>query len=211
MKSKLIRIRSSVYATNSFYIFDGNGKVMIIDPACSFERSKEILEDSIPVAIYLTHGHFDHTYDCDLFKKEFGTKIFIHEKDKRYLSDQKYGAPGGFPVGYENKSIDADSTFKDSDTFSFGDDTFSIIHTPGHTEGSCCFYTDGVLFSGDTLFKGSIGRTDFPYGCNDKDMIQSIKKLVHDIPDNTVIYPGHGFSSTMKEEREKNPYISLFI
>ena len=211
MKSKIFRIRSSVYATNSFYIFDGNGHCIIIDPACSFDRSKDILENNIPTAIYLTHGHFDHTYDCNLFREKYGTKVYIHEKDKNYLTDHRYSAPSGVPDGYEYRDIVFDETFKDGDTFSFGEDIFRIIHTPGHTEGSCCFLTEDTLFSGDTLFKNSIGRTDFPFGCDEHDMIKSLQKIINIVPDETVIYPGHGFSSTIKEEKINNPYISLFL
>lgn len=211
MKNKFLKIRNSVYATNSFYIFDGKGHVIIIDPACSFERSTDFLDDSIPTAIYLTHGHFDHTYDCNLFKEKYSTKIYVHQNDAKYLTEQKYGAPGGLPDGYEKRFIVADETFSDGDSFTFGEDTFKIIHTPGHTEGSCCFYTDGVLFSGDTLFKGSIGRTDFPFGCSETDIMQSLKKLTDIITDDTVVYPGHGFSSKMTDEKKYNPFISLFL
>lgn len=211
MKSKIFRIRSSVYATNSFYIFDGNGCCIIIDPACSFDRSKDILENNIPTAIYLTHGHFDHTYDCNLFREKYGTKVYIHEKDKNYLTDHRYSAPSGVPDGYEYRDIVFDETFKDGDTFFFGEDIFRIIHTPGHTEGSCCFLTEDTLFSGDTLFKNSIGRTDFPFGCDEHDMIKSLQKIINNVSDETVIYPGHGFSSTIKEEKINNPYISLFL
>lgn len=207
MNNKLIRTRSSSYITNSYYIFDGQGHCIIIDPANSFSKAEKILEENIPIAIILTHGHFDHTYDCNLFREKYGSKVYVHEYDKKYLSDSKYGIPDGMSNEYEYRHIVFDGTFKDGDTFSFGLDTYTVIHTPGHTEGSCCIYTDGVLFSGDTLFKGSIGRTDFPFGCSNVDMKRSLKKLVESIPDDTVIYPGHGFQTIMLKEKQTNPYL----
>ena len=211
MKSEIKRLRSSIYVTNSFYLFDGKGHALIIDPAESFSKAESILEGNIPTAIYLTHGHFDHTYDCELFRQKYATKVFVHELDEKYLSDHRYHSPNGIPSGYEDRIITADGTFKDGDSFTFGEDTFSVIHTPGHTEGSCCFYTENVLFSGDTLFKGSIGRTDFPLGCNDADMPNSLRKITKTVTDDTVIYPGHGFQSVMSEEKKFNPYLLLFL
>ena len=79
MKSEIKRLRSSIYVTNSFYLFDGEGHALIIDPAESFSKAEGFLEGNIPTAIYLTHGHFDHTYDCELFRQKYGTKVFVHE------------------------------------------------------------------------------------------------------------------------------------
>lgn len=209
MHSRIVRLRSGQYLTNSYYIFDGNGNAIIIDPGCSFEKSKRTLSNSIPILILLTHGHFDHTYDCDLFVKEYGTKVLISEEEEKHLNDFRYSYPDQILPGYHYKSLYPDGTFKNGDKISFGRDIFTVIHTPGHTEGSCCFYCDNVLFSGDTLFKGSIGRTDFAYGSSSNSIMKSLKKLVDEIPDNTIILPGHGFQSMMSEEKNNNPFFRM--
>ena len=211
MKSTYIRVRSGIYVTNSYYIFDGQGHVLIIDPACSFNKSEQILNGQIPTHIILTHGHFDHSYDCDLFVKKYDTKIYVHEEELVYLSDSRYSAPDGIPFGYIDKIFKADSTFQDRDEIKFGNDIFTVVHTPGHTLGSCCFYADNVLFSGDTLFKNSIGRTDFPYGCDENSMTSSLKKLSDIIADDTVINPGHGFQTNMSDEKNNNPFLKMII
>ena len=156
MNNKYLRVRSGAYLTNSYYIFNDDCDVLIIDPACSFEKSETILQGCVPTHILLTHGHFDHTYDCDLFIKRYGAKLYIHKDDLIYLSDSRYNSPDGIPNGYTEKIFKADYTLTDQDEIKFGNDVFTIIHTPGHTPGSCCFYAEGVLFSGDTL--GPISR-----------------------------------------------------
>ncbi|MBQ6052516.1 MAG: MBL fold metallo-hydrolase [Clostridia bacterium] len=209
MKNKLVRVRSGAYVTNTYFIFDDNGHCLIIDPACSFDKSANILNGHTLALLILTHGHLDHTYDCDLYKEKYGAKLFIHENETNYLSDVRYNSPDGVPKGYLNKVFSADFTFSDGYTFDFGEDTYTVIHTPGHTEGSCCIYTSGVLFSGDTLFRHSIGRTDFPYGCSEEKMYSSLKRIFEIIPDDTIVYPGHGFQTTLGEEKRNNPFLRL--
>jgi glyoxylase-like metal-dependent hydrolase (beta-lactamase superfamily II) len=209
MLNELVRARSGVYVANSYFIFDENGNAIIIDPACSFDKSEKILNGRIPMFLILTHGHLDHTYDCDLYVKKYNARVCIHESDLVYLSDSRYSSPDGIPDGYYNKVIDADCILKDGDTFDFGKDTYTVIHTPGHTEGSCCLYTEGALFSGDTLFRRSIGRTDFPYGCSNEKMQSSLKRLLDLVPDGTAIYPGHGFQTLMEDEKRYNPFLRM--
>ena len=209
MHNRLVRVRSGAYVTNTYFIFDNKGNVLIIDPACSFDRCEVILHGCMPTLLILTHGHLDHTYDCDLYMEKFGAKLYVHEKEAVYLSDSRYNSPDGVPPGYKNKTFKADFTFNDGYSFKFGDDVFNIIHTPGHTEGSCCIYTSGALFSGDTLFRHSIGRTDFQYGCSKEKMYSSLKKIIDTIPDDTVIYPGHGFQTDLGEEKRNNPFLRL--
>ena len=211
MQNKIIRIRSGIYVANSYYIFDNDGHALIIDPACSFNKSEEILHGYTPTLLLLTHGHLDHSYDCDLFIKRYNAKLYIHEKEVNYLTDSRYNSPNGLPSGYNNKLLKCDDVFKNGDTIRFGEYAFSVIHTPGHTEGSCCFYSNGFLFSGDTLFKGSIGRTDFPFGCDESKMQKSLQQLINIIPEDTVIYPGHGFQTNMKEEKLNNPYLQYLL
>jgi hydroxyacylglutathione hydrolase len=157
-------------------------------------------------AIWNTHGHFDHVMGVDLVRARYGVPAYLHAADvpvwdtmadvtQRWL--QKRVEPLAPP----------DHLWSDGDVVELGSAQFQIWHTPGHSPGSVCFVGDEFTFTGDTLFAGSIGRTDFPLS-SPVDMEQSLQRLLT-LPDSTVIYPGHGHKSTIGEERKVNPFLVL--
>ena len=151
--------------------------------------------------ILLTHGHFDHI--TGLNEMSEGVQVLLHNADAEWISELNTYLPMvGMPYMEEPR---IDSFIKDNDIIKLGDFEIKVIHTPGHTQGGVCFLLDGNLFSGDTIFKESVGRCDLPGG-DFNQIIKSIENKIFTLPDNTIIYPGHGASTNVKWEREHNQY-----
>ncbi len=144
-----------------------------------------------------THGHCDHIGAND----SFDSPLFIHKDDESFLNDPNMNLSG--IVGRSFKTREASRALTDGDRIEFCDKHIDVIHTPGHTPGSCCFFIEDCLFSGDTLFKETIGRTDLPSGDGRQIMI-SINSKLKELPDNVRLYPGHGEPSTMGWEKKHN-------
>jgi glyoxylase-like metal-dependent hydrolase (beta-lactamase superfamily II) len=137
-------------------------------------------------------------------REKFDAKVLIHEADAESLSDPWYN--GSMLFGLETVFKDADILLKDGDIITVGETKLEIIHTPGHTPGGICIKAGNCLFTGDTLFKLSIGRTDLGNG-DENSLMDSLRNKLMKLEDDTVIYPGHGASSTIGYERHNNPYI----
>ncbi len=155
--------------------------------------------------VFLTHAHFDHILALAEIKAATGCKIAIHEAEVKYLNDPSLNLSNSM-LGMVLPEITADIIFKDDDVFDFNGKPISVIHTPGHTEGSVCYLLENILVSGDTLFNKSIGRSDFPFGDYDTE-INSIQKKLMVLDDEIKVYPGHGFSTSIGKERKENPYL----
>ncbi|OQZ04792.1 MAG: hypothetical protein B6D34_02230 [Candidatus Brocadia sp. UTAMX1] len=197
-------------------------EVMVIDPGAdegmiiAFLKKQQLL----PKSIVITHGHGDHIGANAELKKSFpAVHICVHEADQDMLPypAKNLSILAAFYGGTTVRSPVADRLLNDGDTVAVGKYTFEIIHTPGHTPGGICLYYNDpedenspVLFSGDTLFKESIGRTDFP-GCNQKKLIQAIKERLFVLDERTIVYPGHGPSTTIAEEKKNNPFVAEVI
>lgn len=189
--------------TNCWLVDDGaGGPVLVVDPA---EESQVILEaigDTPVVAVLLTHGHFDHLGAVSEVLAATRAPLVVHESDAQSITSAV--GTGGALFGFHAVSPPAERVVRDGDAIVIGSATLKVIHTPGHTPGSICLYALGHLLTGDTVFAGSIGRTDFPGG----DMVamrRSIARLA-ELPDDTRIYPGHGPESTIGRERRVNPF-----
>lgn len=152
--------------------------------------------------ILSTHWHPDHTAGNEYLKEETGAPILIHEEDAPMLSTME-GL--GF-LGIKAKPHRPDGILKEGDSIRVGEVILRVLHTPGHTKGSISLLGQGFVFTGDTLFSGSIGRTDLPGGSFDE-IIHSIKTRLMTLPDETIVYPGHGPSSSIGIEKKTNPFI----
>jgi glyoxylase-like metal-dependent hydrolase (beta-lactamase superfamily II) len=181
---------------------------VVIDPGDETHKILMALAQSKLTVKYIlnTHGHFDHVGGNQKMKDATGADILIHAMDAPMLGMlSSFGASFGLNV---DNSPPADRTIDDGDQIAFGDITLKVIHTPGHSPGGVSFYTDGVLFVGDTLFAGSIGRTDFPGG-DFNTLIASIKNKLFPLGDDVRVYTGHGPSTTIGEEKRYNPFLHM--
>ena len=179
---------------------------MVIDPADSVYIILNALENIEAELQYiiLTHGHFDHMGAAEALREETGAEIICHEKEAAALNNPDTNL--SMPFSGRAMYVTCDKTVSQGDIITFGESSLKVIHTPGHTVGGISLLGDGVVFSGDTLFYRSIGRTDFPggdYGVLEK----SIKEKLYTLPGNTVVYSGHGIDTTIGEEKNGNYYI----
>lgn len=198
----------SACATNCYFaINDETREVLIIDPGASAKQLAEKVKehDLKPAAILLTHGHFDHAAAAEELAQLLDVKIYAHEAEQETLD-----TPGLNLSGWEGKSetYHADVYLKDEQELELAGFKVHVLFTPGHTVGGCCYYfvEQGALFSGDTLFEGSIGRTDFPKGSASQ-LIRAIKDKLMILPEETAVYPGHGDMTGIGMERVNNPFL----
>ncbi len=189
-----------------FYIDDETGETAIIDPGAEGERLLYSLENLKPVAILATHGHLDHVGQVGFLRKELKIPFYMNKKDEFLINNDIF--PGFSDMIDAYPCPKPDIYLKEGDEIKIGNSILKVIETPGHTPGSVCFYDpkNSILIAGDTLFKGSIGRTDLPGGSMEE-IMTSLKKLM-ELPEDTVVYCGHGPSTTIGEEKKSNPYIT---
>ena len=184
-----------IYQTNCYLIRKGND-LLVIDPGSSPRRVIEAvreLEGCALKAVLLTHGHFDHVGGVKGIAEVTGCPAYLHENE--------LSLPEGFTAG----PLYYTDTYGEGDVLSLAGISLRVLHTPGHTPGSVCLAAEDILFSGDTLFMDSIGRTDFPGG-SIAQMGKSLKRLA-DLPVNYRVLPGHGSETTLNAERQYNPYL----
>lgn len=207
------RFQCNMLGENCYVISDETQECAIIDCGAFYEEEGKAIVEYItsnklqPRHLLVTHGHVDHNFGNDIIFHYFGLKPEIDESDGDALKQLKEQASVMFGIDMDRKYPPADHYFLPGEKPSFGHHQLDVIATPGHTAGGVCFYSEDehVLFSGDTLFKGSIGRTDFQGG-NRFMMIQSLRHLAQ-LPDETRVLPGHGESTTIGYELSTNPYM----
>ena len=190
-------------ATNCYIVQDEKSKeTMVIDPAGDVDKIVEMLEilQGKLKYIYITHCHGDHIGGVKELKEKSGGKIVAHRICAENLLDPNISLTNY--IGFPNLTIEVDARVDDGDLIHLGNLEFKVLHTPGHTSGGSCLYceSDGLLFSGDTLFRGTWGRTDVPTG-DFNDIINSITKKLMVLPDQTIVYTGHGKSTMIREEK----------
>lgn len=193
--------------TNCYFAFDeGTRDGIVIDPGGSSDLiMKKISELNMHVvSIVDTHGHWDHVGANDAISAQTGAPVYIHEDDADYLTDPAKNISN--MMGTQAQTRQADHLLKEGDTVTFGGCSLQVIHTPGHTPGGICLYGHGILFCGDTLFYRSIGRTDLPGG-DFQTLVASIKNKIFVLPGDTMVCPGHGMVTNVRDEINGNPFV----
>lgn len=182
------------------------GALLVIDPAEDDERiSRKIAAmGGVPEAILLTHGHFDHIGAADALRKKYQIPVCVLEPEQEILEDPVKNLTFWNGAGY---TVTADRFFRDQEELTMAGFFIRVLHTPGHTAGSGCYYLpdEGVLFSGDTLFRCSAGRTDFPTGSMGA-IHRSLHEKLFELPEETEVFPGHDEATTIAYEKRFNPY-----
>ncbi len=200
--------------TNCYIVINNETKeCFIIDPGASGKQlAEKVREDNLtPVAVLLTHGHFDHAGAAKTLAEEFDIKIYAHEEEEDTLKDPQKNV--SWMVGTK-ESYGADVFLTDNQITNLAGFEIKVLHTPGHTEGGCCYYIaeENVVFTGDTLFAGSVGRTDFPGGSMSQ-IVRSIQEKLltlneaRNLESDIMVYPGHNDPTTIETERMENPYL----
>lgn len=193
--------------TNCYFLYREDTKeCLIIDPGYEADKIEAYVQKKqLHVAgILLTHGHFDHITAADEVRKKFQTKIYASGKEKELMADPRMNV--SVMMG-ESVSLKADVWLEDGQELEMLGETMRCILTPGHTGGGMCFYFPKacLLFSGDTLFQESVGRTDFPTGSS-RELIRSVREKLLVLPEAVRVYPGHGLMTTIRDEQMFNPY-----
>ncbi len=209
--------------TKTFYVndlreccyiaYDHTGECVIIDPGLDTASEQQRVVDFIesnnlkPVKLLCTHGHFDHVMGNAFVTRTWHVPTYIHPLDKGQLERaQQYCQMFGYNI--EQPPTDNIVEVEDGQRLNFGNTELRVIHTPGHTRGGVCYYCseDEILFSGDTLFAGSIGRTDLPGGDYDQ-IMESLLHKIATLPPDTRVFPGHGPETTIASEVTTNPFL----
>lgn len=204
----LKRVEVSSMAVNCYIVgCEETKEVAVIDPGGNARGILKVLEDNGLKAVYIinTHGHIDHIGANRAIKDATGARVLIHRNDAKMLTNAVSNF--SFMMGQQVTSPPAEDFIDEGDIIKIGTTVeLKVIHTPGHSLGGICLATDNIIFSGDTLFYGSIGRTDFPGGSY-QDLISNIKNKLLCYDDDVVVYPGHGPATTIGFERKRNPFL----
>lgn len=194
-------------STNCYLIYNQKSReAVVVDPADNgafvLNKCRELQVK--PVAILLTHGHFDHILAVEDICRAFSCQVYAGREEDRLLQDSSMNL--STMMGMERTIVCADVLVKEKDELSLAGFKWNVLETPGHTAGSVCYYipSEQVLFSGDTLFAGSLGRTDLPTG-DQKAIVSSIREKLLPLPEETKVFPGHGEGTTIGRERRYNP------
>ena len=193
--------------TNCYFAMNEETKeLLVIDPGASPKKLAEKIreEGCAPVAILLTHGHFDHATGAEELAAEFAIPIYAYEDEKETLEDSNLNV--SWMMG-EQKVFHANVFVRDEQELELAGFHIRVLFTPGHTRGGCCYYLpyEDVLFSGDTLFCCSVGRSDLPGGST-SELVRSVREKLLTLPERTTVYPGHNDVTTIENERMYNPY-----
>lgn len=205
MEYKIMKLVVGQLQENCFILFDENKDAFVVDPGGSSENIIEAIEkNSLNIKyILLTHGHFDHVGAVAALVKKYRAPVYLSKEDRAFLESPKEVRASSF--GMQIEAAEVDVFVKEGDEISFSKGTIKVIETPGHTLGSVCYLFENYLFAGDTLFNGSIGRTDFPESDYSL-MVESLKKLKK-LDDDIYVLSGHGPESQISYEKMANPYL----
>ncbi len=210
---KIEIIAQNPWQVNTIILWDETGECVIIDPGCFDDAEKQQIVDFVttnelrPVRLLHTHLHLDHVFGTGFIAEKYNLKPEAHPDDEFFINQTKdYAAQFGLTI--EQNPPGLGGYLNEGEEITFGNSTLRIIHLPGHSPGGVAFYnkSEKLLVSGDVLFKDSIGRTDLPGGNLDT-LLSNIKRKLFTLPDDTVVYPGHGPDTTIGYEMEENPFL----
>lgn len=207
-QTEVLRYIVGPVCTNCYLLVNHKtGELLVVDPGDQAQLIEKQIEKTgaKPVAILLTHGHFDHAGAAEELADKYQIPIYAHEAERETLEDPGLNLCG--MIG-EHKVYRADIFVKDEEVLNLAGFSIRVFFTPGHTIGGCCYYIadEKILFSGDTLFQESVGRTDFPRG-SASDLIRAIREKLMPLPDDVTVYTGHDESTLIGYERMHNPYL----
>ncbi|BDF05134.1 MBL fold metallo-hydrolase [[Clostridium] hylemonae] len=205
---KVEKFVTGIISTNCYLaVNEETRQTAVIDPAaCPSYLMGHIKSEGLKIeAVLLTHGHFDHIMGLDGFLKEYDVPVYLHRDDEQLIKDPGLNQSGVYTSGYTFGSA---TYIEDNETLKTAGFEFKVLHTPGHTPGGVCYYAEAekVLFSGDTLFQSSVGRTDFPLGSM-SDLVRGIREKLMVLPDDVLVYPGHMGETTIGYEKSHNPFL----
>lgn len=209
MKATVRIVQVGPFEVNCYLAWDSeSGDGVIIDPGAEEERIIEQIDDTgmTPRAILLTHGHGDHIAAVRPVKARYDIPLLIGKGEEELLSSPSANVSA--MLNQPVTSPPADQSLEDEQLIVFGSLKLKVLHTPGHSPAGVCYFWEeaSILFCGDTLFNGSIGRTDFP-GCSTEGLLESIRTKLLPLPDSILCYPGHGPATTIGRERTSNPFL----
>lgn len=207
-QTEVLRYIVGPVCTNCYLLVNHKtGELLVVDPGDQAQLIEKQIEKTgaKPVAILLTHGHFDHAGAAEELADKYQISIYAHEAERETLEDPGLNLCG--MIG-EHKVYHADIFVKDEEVLNLAGFSIRVFFTPGHTIGGCCYHIadEKILFSGDTLFQESVGRTDFPRG-SASDLIRAIREKLMPLPDDVTVYTGHDESTLIGYERMHNPYL----
>jgi hydroxyacylglutathione hydrolase len=197
---------------NCYILHSEDRSCLIVDPGEEGKKLIRILTEKklVPTAIILTHAHFDHIGAVDDIRNHYQIPVYVHKAEAKWLGDPSLNGSELFPV-QSIRVREADHLFEREGQFEIGGFQFTLFETPGHSPGGVAFYFSekGLVVAGDSLFMGSIGRTDLPGG-NEKVLLKSIHSKLLTLPEDTIVLPGHGPATTIGDEMDSNPFLNGF-
>ncbi len=205
---KVLTLKTGYMAANAYIVYTENKpEAVIIDPGDDIELIMDLIkEHELKLEkILLTHGHFDHIGAVKDLKERTGAQVAIHKQEADFLTDPNKNL--SYIINRQIVQDPADIFLEDGDLIRVADMEFKVLHTPGHTEGGVCYKLGQVLFTGDTLFEGSVGRTDLSGGSYEQ-LMSSIREKLLVLDDDHLVYPGHGRQTTIGRERRENPFLA---
>ncbi|WP_335872814.1 MBL fold metallo-hydrolase [Bacillus sp. 2205SS5-2] len=207
------RIPLGPLQTNCYFLKNQNRECLIFDPGAEGEKLISLINARkyTPLAILLTHAHFDHIGAVDALRDHYSIPVYLHKKEEKWLGDSSLNGSQFFMMGNEVKINPANVFISEEHSLEIGTFQLNIMRTPGHSPGSISFYSkaEEAVISGDALFQGGIGRTDLPGGNHDV-LLKSIHSQLLQLPEDTLVLSGHGPETTIRDEMDSNPFLNGF-